>query len=96
MVDEFERKMNFSGYINTLSDTVTRMNPSVLCAGSQKDIEAADLKSIYQQSLKEWLTMLNTFIKRASYIGDEYPIESILGMNNQGSQDVKYAERKNP
>lgn len=88
MADEFEKKMYVSAYTNMLSDTVTKMNPSVLCAGSAKDIEAADLKSIYQQSLKEWLTMLNAYIKKASYIGENYPIEEVLGIN--------HAKRENP
>lgn len=87
MVDEFEKKMYFSGYITTLSDTVTKLNPGVLCAGSMKDIEASDLKSIYQQSMKEWLTMLNVFIKKSAALGEQYPIEKMLGID---------AEQKNP
>jgi len=88
MPDEFEKKMHFSGYINTLSDTVTKMNPGVLCAGSKQEIESSDLKAIYQQSLKEWLTMLNVFIRKSSALGEQYPIEKMIGIED--------AEKKNP
>ena len=87
-MDEFDKKMYFSAYINTLADTVTKMNPGVLCAASQQAIEAADLKPQYQGTMKAWLDMLNNFIKKADKIGSAYPIEEIIGIND--------AERKNP
>lgn len=85
--DEFEKKMYFSAYINTLADTVTKMNPGILCSASIKDIEAADLKSQYQGTTKAWLDMLSNFIKKADKIGTSYPIEDILGINNVKRED---------
>ena len=86
-MDEFDKKMYFSAYINTLADTVTKMNPGILCQGSQKEIEAADLKPQFQGTMKAWLDMLSNFIKKADKIGTQYPIEEIVGINNAQSKD---------
>lgn len=79
--DEFEKRMHFSGFISTLTDAVTKMNPSTLVSSdAKKEIEAAELKNQLQQTYKGWLDMLMHFIQKADGLGTQYPIESVLGI----------------
>ncbi|MBA7629280.1 hypothetical protein ES703_36778 [subsurface metagenome] len=80
-VDEFERRMHLSSFVTTLTDAITKMNPSTLISeDAKKDIEAAELKSQVQNVHKKWLDMFMHFVEKVDNLGTNYPIEAILGI----------------
>jgi len=80
-MDEFEKRMHFSAFITTLSDTITKMNPATLITGETAAIvEGSDLKELTKQAMKKWLDMDMAFMDKANNLGSKYPIEEILGL----------------
>jgi len=79
-MDEFERRMQFSSFVTTLADVVSKMNPITLVGEGKADIEAAGLKDQYQASIKRWLDMLMDYTDKARKLGTRYPLEEVLGI----------------
>lgn len=83
-MDEFEKRMHFSGFIGTLADAVTKMNPNTLLGeDAQRNVEAAGLKDAMANANKKYLDMLMAYIDKSSSIGSKYPIEEILGIKTE-------------
>ena len=80
-MDEFEKRMHFSAFVTTLSDTVTKMNPATLITDeTAKILEGSDLKELQKQAMKKWLDMDMAFMDKANALGSKYPIEELLGI----------------
>jgi len=80
-MDEFEKRMYFSSFITTLADVATKMNPITLVGTEgEKAITEAGLKDQYQSAIKRWLDLMITYTQKAQKLGEKYPIEKILGI----------------
>lgn len=83
-MDEFEKRMQFSSFVTTLADVVSKMNPISLVGEGKADIEAAGLKDQYQAAIKRWLDMLMDYTDKARKMGTQYPLEEVLGIKPEG------------
>ena len=89
-MDEFEKRMQFAGFITTLADAVTKMNPiTLLGQDSFKNMDTLGLKDVFTGSTKKYLDMLNAYIDKARDVGSRYPIEDILGIKTDATPQVK-------
>lgn len=80
-MDEFEKRMYFSSFVSTLADTVTKMNPITLVGSEgRQELEQAGLKDQYQAAMKKWLDLLMGYSSKAQKLGEKYPIEKLLGI----------------
>lgn len=80
-MDEFEKRMHFSAFVTTLSDTITKMNPATLLnEDTGKMLAESDLKELEKQAMKKWLDMDMAFMDKANRLGSQYPIEELLGI----------------
>ena len=87
-MDEFEKRMHFSAFVTTLSDTISKMNPATLInTETGKILAESDLKELEKQAMKKWLDMDMAFMDKASKLGSQYPIEELLGIKIQ--PDIK-------
>lgn len=80
-MDEFEKRMHFSAFVSTLSDTISKMNPATLInEETSKILAESDLKELTKQAMKKWLDMDMAFMDKANKLGSQYPIEQLLGI----------------
>ena len=85
-LDEFEKRMHLAGFVTSITDAVTKLNPSMLIGTEAKtEIEATELKSQYQNAMKKWLDLLMHCIDKTDKCITPYPIESILGIKDAQS-----------
>lgn len=85
-VDEFEKRMHLAGFVTSMSDTVTKLNPATLISEAGKqELEASELKSQYQNAMKKWMDFLMHCIDKADKCIVPYPIEEILGIKHAES-----------
>ena len=85
-IDEFEKRMHLAGFVTSMTDTVTKLNPSMLVGeGAKADLEASELKSQYQSAMKKWMDLLMHCIEKADGCLSPYPIEAVLWIKHAES-----------
>lgn len=76
--------MHFSAFVTTLSDVVSKMNPTTLVGSdAQKIIEQTELKQQLMAATKKWLDMVMAFSDKVTILGSKYPIEELLGIKTE-------------
>lgn len=80
-MEEYEKRLIMIQYIQTLVDSVDRLNPSARIATPSKG-EAEDPTTREQRQLlnQEWYSMYRDFIRKVQFVGTKYPIEELLGI----------------